>query len=295
MDDSFRPDADDPLPLTPARTLMAEPTPDLTVALTVAGSDSGGGAGIQADLKSFHTFGVFGTTAVTAVTAQDTRGVQAVHPVPVDLVTLQIDMVVADLRPSAWKSGMLATRELVLAVAEAVRRHDPPAYVLDPVMVATSGHRLLEADAVEAIRTQLLPITTVVTPNTEEAALLTGLPVDDLAQARDAARALVDLGAGAALVKGGHLAGSEVVDVLWDGAAETVWRNPRLDTTDTHGTGCTLSAALAAGLAQGRTLAEATGDAIDFVARALRNAPGLGHGHGPLNHMVPARTGRPHP
>ncbi len=274
---------------------MPDSRDPLPVALTVAGSDSGGGAGIQADLKTFHTFGVFGTSAITAVTAQDTRGVEAVHAIPVPVVDLQIDLVVDDLRPSAWKSGMLATRALVEAVGSAIARHTPPAYVLDPVMVSTSGHTLLDAEAVEAVVAHLLPQATVVTPNTGEAALLTGRPVDTVEQARNAARRLVELGAHAALVKGGHLEGDTVVDVLWDGTHETIWRHDRIDTTDTHGTGCTLSAALAAGLAHGRALQEATGDAIDFVARAIAQAPGLGHGHGPVNHLVQARAPRPHP
>lgn len=263
------------------------PQPPLPpVALTIAGSDSGGGAGIQADIKTFQAFGVFGTSAVTAVTAQDTRGVRAVHAVPTDLVRLQIEMVVDDLRPAALKSGMLATRELVEMVSEVFETHRPPAYVLDPVMVATSGDRLIDADAVEAIRDRLIPFASVVTPNSEEAALLTGRVVDTVSQLGEAARALVDLGAGAALVKGGHLDGAEVVDLLWDGEVETVWRHPRLHTRHTHGTGCTLSAALAAGFARGHDLITASGTAIDFVARALAAAPGLGHGHGPLNHMV---------
>lgn len=270
---------------SPPRPSMADsPTPP--VALTIAGSDSGGGAGIQADLKTFHAFGVFGTSAVTAITAQDTRGVRAVHPIPIDLVRLQIGMVIDDLDPAAIKSGMLGTRGLVEAVADTLAQHASRPYVLDPVMVATSGDRLVESDAVEAIRNTLLPATWVVTPNSEEAAILTGRPIDTVAQLRDAARALVDLGAKAALVKGGHLTGDPVVDVLWDGRDETVWRHPRLDTRHTHGTGCTLSAALAAGFAHGRDLVTATGDAIDFVARALASAPRLGHGHGPLNHMI---------
>ncbi len=263
----------------------------LQVALTIAGSDSGGGAGIQADLKTFHRFGVFGTSAITAITAQDTRGVHAVHPVPLEVVIAQIDAVIDDLAPAAVKSGMLATRALVDGVAEALARHSVPAFVLDPVMVATSGDRLLDADAVAAVGTRLVPLATLVTPNTDEAALLIDRPVETVAHLRSAARALVELGAGAALVKGGHLEGTEAVDVLWDGHSETVWRHPRLDTLHTHGTGCTLSAAVTAGLALGRPLVRAVDDAIEFVARALISAPGLGHGHGPLDHFAHA----PHP
>ena len=256
------------------------------VALTVAGSDSGGGAGIQADLKTFHAFGVFGTTAVTAVTAQNTLGVRAVHPVPVAVVRAQIDAVVEDLPPRAVKSGMLATRPLVEAVADALDGLEV-AYVLDPVLVATSGDRLLEADAERALARLLLPLATLVTPNLHEARILTGREIDTLEDARSAARQLVEMGAGAALVKGGHLAGSEAVDLLWDGTAERLWRRPRLDTRHTHGTGCTLSAAVAAGLARGMPLPEAVDRAVDFVARAIAGAPGLGAGHGPLDHFVP--------
>lgn len=267
------------------------PSAALPVALTIAGSDSGGGAGIQADLKTFHRFGVFGTSAVTAVTVQDTRGVRAVHPIPLDVVTGQIEVVVDDLSPAACKTGMLATRDLVEGVADALRRHPIPAYVLDPVMVATSGDKLLDDDAVAAVRSHLLPLAAVVTPNTDEAEILTGREVRDEAGLRAAARALVEAGAKAALVKGGHLEGPEAVDLLWDGRRERVWRHPRLDTRDTHGTGCTLSAAIAAGLARGRDLEASVDHAITFVAHALARAPGLGHGHGPLDHFAPLPSG----
>lgn len=265
---------------------MPLPSP-LPVALTIAGSDSGGGAGIQADLKTFHRFGVFGTSAVTAVTVQDTRGVRDVHAVPVEVVVGQIDVVVDDLAPRAVKSGMLVTRPLVEGVATALDRHRLPAFVLDPVMVATSGDPLLANDAVEAVRTLLLPLATVVTPNTDEAEILTGDPVRNERELRQAARTLVAQGARAALVKGGHLDGPEAIDILWDGTREWVWRHPRLITRHTHGTGCTLSAAIAAGLAKGHDLPRATGDAIGFVAEALKRAPGLGKGHGPLDHFAP--------
>ena len=256
------------------------------VALTVAGSDSGGGAGIQADLKTFHAFGVFGTSAITAVTAQNTLGVTAVHPVPPQVVRAQIDAVVTDLRPGAVKSGMLATAELVRTVAAALREHGIAAYVLDPVMVATSGDRLLDQDAEATIVRELVPLAALVTPNLHEARILTGIDVATEADMRAAASALVDMGAGAALVKGGHL-GEEAVDVLFDGVREHTWRRRRIATRHTHGTGCTLSAAVAAGLALGRSLPEAVAAAIDFVARAIETAPGLGAGHGPLDHFIP--------
>ena len=260
----------------------------MPIALTIAGSDSGGGAGIQADLKTFQAFGVFGTSALTAVTVQNTRGVSGVHAIPVDVVQAQIAAVAEDLPPAACKTGMLATAELVRAVAASIRAHHLPNYVLDPVMVATSGDPLLAADAVRTIVEELLPLAALVTPNLPEAAILVGERVDDEAGMRHAARALVEMGAGAALLKGGHLAGDELADVLYDGREWRVWRRPRIDTPHTHGTGCTLSAAVAAGLAHGRPLARAVDDALDYVARAIAAAPGLGAGHGPLNHQVAA-------
>src|SRR5215212_3671271 len=267
----------------------------IPIALTIAGSDSGGGAGIQADLKTFHAFGVFGTSALTAVTVQNTLGVTGVHPIPVDVVRAQIAAVAEDLPPAACKTGMLATAELVRAVAEAIREHRLPNYVLDPVMVATSGDRLLAADAERTIVEELLPLAALVTPNLDEAAILVGEAVDDEAGMRRAAEALVRMGARAALLKGGHLRADELVDVLYDGRAWRVWRRPRLATRHTHGTGCTLSAAVAAGLAHGRPLARAVEDALDYVHRAMLAAPGLGSGHGPLNHLVPGPAAIQHP
>ncbi len=258
----------------------------LTTALTIAGSDSGGGAGIQADLKTFQAFGVFGTTALTAITAQNTLGVQAIHPIPIDVVRAQIDSVAEDLRPSGVKSGMLATADLVHAVAEAIRSHDLGNYVMDPVMVATSGDRLLARDAEAALITELIPLASLVTPNLHEARILTDLSIDTLEDMRAAAKVLMEMGAGAALVKGGHLGGGEVIDLFWDGVREVTWRRTRLDTPHTHGTGCTLSAAATAGLARGLPLPEAVDQAVDFVVRAIGTAPGLGQGHGPVNHFA---------
>lgn len=260
----------------------------LPIALTIAGSDSGGGAGIQADLKTFHAFGVFGTSAITALTAQNTRGVTAVHAVPTDHVEAQIRAVAEDLRPAAVKTGMLATAPLVETVAQAIREHGLGNYVLDPVMVATSGARLLDRDAESAIVDVLLPLCTLVTPNLDEAALLAGREVRNEADMRAVAETLVANGAGAALIKGGHLEGAEVVDVLFDGESFHEWRRQKIETRHTHGTGCTLSAAIAAGLARGKTLVDAIEDALDYVHRALATAPGLGSGHGPLNHFVSA-------
>ncbi len=265
----------------------------MRIALTIAGSDSGGGAGIQADLKTFHQFGVFGTSVVTAVTAQNTAGVRAWEAVRPALVVQQLEAVAEDLAPLAVKSGMLATAELVDAVAEALERLRLPNYVLDPVMVATSGDRLLDHDAERRIAAALVPRAVLVTPNLAEAAVLVGEEVRTLEAMERAGRALLKMGAWAALVKGGHLEGDgdQIADVLVSRDGVRRLAHPRLATTSTHGTGCTLSAAVTAGLALGRSLEESVADAVDFVHRAIAAAPGLGlhGGHGPLNHFVSAR------
>jgi hydroxymethylpyrimidine/phosphomethylpyrimidine kinase len=258
----------------------------MKVALTIAGSDSGGGAGIQADLKTFHAFGVFGTTAITAITVQNTLGVEAVHAVPVDIVRAQIRAVASDLFPAACKTGMLATRALVEAVAAAIVEEKLGNYVLDPVMVATSGDRLLDRDAEQSILEHLVPLCTLVTPNLDEARILTRSMIDDEPGMRLAAETLVRRGARAVLVKGGHLAGDTVIDVLFDGERVHTWRRPKLTTRSTHGTGCTLSAAVTAGLALGDPLPDAVARALDFVHRAIASAPGLGAGNGPLDHFI---------
>jgi len=260
----------------------------MQVALTIAGSDSGGGAGIQADLKTFHRFGVFGTSVITAITAQNTIGVAEWQAVSPRLVRSQIEAVVSDLPPAAVKSGMLATSDVIRVVAETIRRYSLPHYVLDPVMVATSGDPLIESDAVEAIRSELLSLAELVTPNADEAALLTGAQIKDEDDMRRAAAAIAGMGVRAVLIKGGHLQTGEpgfVRDLLYDGEF-TVFRHRRIETTSTHGTGCTLSAAVAAQLANGRSLRQSVGDAIDFVHAAIETAPGLGRGHGPLNHFA---------
>jgi hydroxymethylpyrimidine/phosphomethylpyrimidine kinase len=260
------------------------------IALTVAGSDSGGGAGIQADLKTFHQFGVFGTSVITAVTAQNTVGVRAWEAVSVELVTRQLEAVAQDLSPATVKSGMLGSAAIVDAVATGIAQWRLPSYVLDPVMVATSGDRLLDRDAEQLIARRLVPLASLVTPNLDEASVLVGHPVRTPDEMERAGRALIDRGAKAALIKGGHLSApaKEVVDVLVAEGGVRCFTRPRLDTTSTHGTGCTLSAAVAAGLALGRPLERAVEDALDFVHRAMAAAPGLGRGNGPLNHFVPA-------
>lgn len=255
------------------------------IALTIAGSDSGGGAGIQADLKTFHAFGVFGTSVVTAITAQNTLGVSAIHAVPLEDVRAQIDAVVSDLRPAAFKTGMLATSDLVSTVASAIREHALERYVMDPVMVATSGDRLLEPDAVATIAAALVPLADVITPNLAEASILADMTVATTEDMREAGRRILDLGAGAVLVKGGHLEG-DVVDILLTARDERVWTRPRIETRHTHGTGCTLSAAIAAGLALGEELPDAVDRAIRFTGRAIAEAPGLGSGRGPVSHFA---------
>ena len=255
----------------------------MRIALTIAGSDSGGGAGIQADLKTFQLFGVYGTSVLTAVTAQNTQRVIAWESVSAKLVTAQIDALAADLRPDALKSGMLGGPAVVKAVADGIRRHALAPYVLDPVMVATSGDALAAEGAARAIVEQLLPLAALVTPNLDEAEQLTGLKVRDVPAMEAAARALVALGAKAALVKGGHLEGLEVTDVLFDGTSVRVFRGPRIESTSTHGTGCALSAAITAQLARGKTLDIAVDRALSFVHDAISTAPGFGSGHGPLN------------
>ena len=262
----------------------------MRIALTIAGSDSGGGAGVQADLKTFHQFGVFGTSVIVAVTAQNTLGVRAVHDVPEEIVAAQLDALAADLPPHAIKTGMLSSVSLTLQVAAAIRRLDWRPYVLDPVMVATSGDRLLSPGAETAVRDTLLPLSAIVTPNLDEAAILCGFPVRTEAEMARAGADLVARGAGAALIKGGHLAGDDLVDLLVTPAGIHRFPHRRIATTSTHGTGCTLSAAITAGLALEWSLEESVATALDYLQRAIASAPGLGTGHGPVNHAIPAIT-----
>lgn len=258
-----------------------------TIVLTIAGSDSGGGAGIQADLKTFARFGVYGASVITAVTAQNTLGVRGWERVSPALVGAQIDAVAEDLRPAAIKSGMLGDAEVVAAVAAGVRRHALAPYVLDPVMAATSGDALLTQDAIAAIVRELFPLATLVTPNLDEVGLLLAERPTDVAGMERAARMLVDRhGAKAALVKGGHLEGDDLVDVLYDGGTMRRFSHARVHTTSTHGTGCTLSAAIAAAMALAVPLEQAIELGLEYVHRAITSAPGLGGGHGPLNHFA---------
>lgn len=256
----------------------------MVVALTIAGSDSGGGAGIQADLKTFAAYGVYGTCAITAVTAQNTRGVSMVQALVPSLVVAQIDAVVSDLGARATKIGMLANAGIITAVADALSRHHLTHIVLDPVMVAKGGDHLLDPGAVSALCERLLPLADVVTPNAPEAEVLTGLTIRTVEDQRQAAARLVALGARSAVVKGGHLAGP-AIDVWHDGSRAVEFSAARIDTLHTHGTGCTFSSAIAAGLALGLDPETAIRQAKDYVTGAIRHAPGLGGGHGPLGHF----------
>jgi hydroxymethylpyrimidine kinase/phosphomethylpyrimidine kinase len=262
----------------------------MKIALTIAGSDSGAGAGIQADLKTFHQFGVFGTTVIVALTAQNTRGVRAAETVPEAMVAAQLAALAEDLPPAALKTGMLAEVSIVRLVGKTIREQGWSPLVVDPVMVSTSGHRLLSPEAEDVIRESLLPLAALVTPNLDEAAILTGRAVHDEASMQRAGETLLDFGAKAALVKGGHLAGKGITDLLVTAGGVRAFHHDRIETTSSHGTGCTLSAAVTAGLALGRDLEEAVADGLDFVHRAIAAAPALGSGHGPLNHTVSARV-----
>ena len=254
-------------------------------AMTIAGSDSGGGAGAQADLKTFGAMGVFGTSAITTVTAQNTIGVQSVFEMPTEMIGAQIDAIVSDIGADAVKTGMLSSSDIIGTVAERLAFHELTAAVIDPVMVASTGAPLLREEAVATMRDTLLPMALIVTPNTREARILTGMDVNTVEDARAAARILVnELGARNAIVKGGHVEG-DATDVLYDGAAYTTFTAKRIETTNTHGTGCTLGSAIAAGLAKGLELPVAVGQAKEYVTEAIRTSFPVGAGHGPLNHF----------
>jgi hydroxymethylpyrimidine/phosphomethylpyrimidine kinase len=258
------------------------------VALTIAGSDSSGGAGIQADLKTFAALGVYGASVITALTAQNTQGVTGIHQVPPDFVTAQIDAVFADLDVGAVKIGMVAELSVIEAITAGLTRWSPRHIVLDPVMVATSGDRLLADDAVEALRTKLVPRASILTPNLPEAAALLNEPVaSSEAAIEDQGRRLLALGCPAVLIKGGHGQGSKSIDYLVRASGTIALAAPRVATQNTHGTGCSLSSAIAAGLAKGEDLETAVRDAKAFVSAAITASDrfSVGHGHGPIHHF----------
>lgn len=253
--------------------------------LIVAGSDSGGGAGIQADIKTVTALGGYAATAITALTAQDTHDVHGVVGVEPGFIRKQMEVVLADIGADAIKLGMLhdgAVIETVCELLEAGAAGIP--VVADPVMVAKGGARLLSEDAVATLRSRLLPLSRIVTPNIPEAEVITGMSIRGESDRREAAARILDLGVGAVLLKGGHMTGGTVTDLLVTAADSHVFEHPRIDTTSTHGTGCTLASAIATGLARGRDLPDAVGRAIDYVVEAIRRAPGFGSGHGPLDH-----------
>jgi hydroxymethylpyrimidine/phosphomethylpyrimidine kinase len=257
--------------------------------LIIAGSDSGGGAGIQADIKTVTALGGYAATAVTAVTVQNTLGVSGVHPIPLEIVTAQARAVLDDIGADAIKTGMLGDAEMVAAVAQLLDSAPGVPAVIDPVMIAKGGASLLAAEAVEAMRGLLVPRATLLTPNAPEAEALTGLACATTDDLRRAGEALLTAGARAVLMKGGHIAGERVVDLLMTDAGETAFEGERIDTRHTHGTGCTLASACATGLAQGLSLTEAVARAWDYVHEAMLRAPGFGRGHGPLDHGWPMR------
>ena len=251
--------------------------------LIIAGSDSGGGAGIQADIKAVTAMGGYAATAITAVTVQNTLGVHGVHPLPLDLIEAQARAVLDDIGADAIKTGMLGSTDVVERVA-AILDSTPAIAVIDPVMIAKGGHPLLPDEAVQAVRSLMIPRAALLTPNAPEAEALTGLTVADLDGQRRAGAFLLGMGAKAVLMKGGHVPGDTVIDVLVTSHGETLLEGERVDTRHTHGTGCTLASACAAGLARGLTLEVAVAEAWAYVAEAIRRAPGLGGGHGPLDH-----------
>jgi len=263
--------------------------------LIVAGSDSGGGAGIQADIKTVTALGGYAATAITALTAQDTTGVHGVFPVPIDFIRQQMQVVLGDIGADCIKTGMLHNSEVIEAVSDIIEQHAAGIpVVVDPVMVAKGGAALLDPDAAETLKSRILKIATVITPNLPEAEVLTGMTIENLDDMTRAGAALLELGARAVVLKGGHLPGAQVHDLLVTPDGNEVFSAPRMDTIHTHGTGCTMASALATGLAQGMTLRDSLARAQSYVHEAIRTAPGFGSGHGPINHghtVKPYRAG----
>ncbi|MCS5657447.1 MAG: bifunctional hydroxymethylpyrimidine kinase/phosphomethylpyrimidine kinase [Dehalococcoidia bacterium] len=253
-------------------------------AMTIAGSDSGGGAGGQADLKTFAALGVYGASTLTAITAQNTVAVTAVHDIPTDVITAQIDAVLTDIGADAVKTGMLSSSDIIECVCEALEVHGVQRLVVDPVMIAKSGDALLREDAIGSLRTRLLPLAMVVTPNIPEAEALTETTIVSDADVRRAAEAIVGMGARSVVVKGGHREGP-ATDLFYDGKEFKEFTAPRFDTVNTHGTGCTFASAVAAGLARGMVVTDAVALAKDYVTEGIRHSFSIGQGHGPLNHF----------
>ena len=256
------------------------------IAMTIAGSDSGGGAGIQADLKTFQAFNVFGVCAITSVTSQNTTGVRSIQDIDPGIVADQIDMIMEDMGCGAAKTGMVSTEAIIEVVADRVRKHRIEKLVVDPVMVSESGARLLREDAEEAMMEGLLPLSFLVTPNAEEAGIMAGMKIESVEDAREAAERIAGMGAENVLLKGGHLKEDKAVDILFSQGDFRIFESERIDSENTHGTGCTLSAAIAACLARGDKLVAAVGKAKRFITMAIKRAPDIGKGHGPLYHGI---------
>lgn len=256
-------------------------------ALTIAGSDSGGGAGIQADLKTFQAFGIFGACAITSVTAQNTLGVRSIHDVPSRVVADQIDVVMEDIQPDSAKTGMLSNQKIVKVVVGRVKKHNINNLVVDPVMVAKSGAPLLTEDARDTLVEELLPVAFLVSPNVQEAQIISGVKIKNIEDAKEAAHLIHARGAKFVLLKGGHLPGERAVDILFDGERYRYYSSPKFDTKNTHGTGCTFSSAITAGLAKKMSVDHSVQMAKDYITRAIKQAPSrIGKGHGPLYHWV---------
>jgi len=253
-------------------------------AMTIAGSDSGGGAGIQADLKTFSALGVYGASSITAVTVQNTVGVFGVHEIPTEIIAGQIDAVLSDININCIKIGMLSSSTIIECVADSLLNHQVSWLVVDPVMVAKSGDSLLRKDALDALKSTLIPMASVITPNIPEAETLTGMTISNGTDVKECAKRIVELGAKAVVIKGGHLEGP-ATDVLYDGYTFDEFTSPRIPSNNTHGTGCTFASAITAGVAKDLTLVDSVAQAKEFVTEAIRSSYDIGSGHGPLNHF----------
>ena len=256
-------------------------------ALTIAGSDSGGGAGIQADIKTFQAFNVYGMSVITSVTAQNTRSVYSVYDLPADIIGAQIDAVMNDIGVNGVKTGMLSTEKIIMIVVDRIKKYKIKNLVVDPVMVSKSSYRLLQKEAEKSLEKELLPVTFLVTPNVPEAEIISGISIKNIEDARKAAQIIQKKGPEYVLLKGGHLQEKEAVDILFDGDSYHYYKSERIDTLNTHGTGCTYSAAITSGLAKRMNIYNAIETAKDYITRAIKNAPdNLGAGNGPLYHKI---------
>lgn len=257
----------------------------IPVSLTIAGSDSGGGAGIQADLKTFSALGTFGCSVITAVTAQNTTGVYGIHEIPLDIIESQIDAVLNDLNPNVIKTGMLASIEVIKLISEKIKSSKTKNIVVDPVMIAKGGDKLIQDNAIGHLISELLPLSTVVTPNIPEAEVLSHMSINNTQDIESAAKIIHKMGPDFVVIKGGHSNDSKSNDIIFDGQKFTTLEANRILTTNTHGTGCTYASAIAAGLAKNYSVEKSVKEAKDYVTEAIKNEPGLGNGHGPLNHF----------